>query len=178
MLRNARPLCWLAALGLILGPGVRAASSLAPSSPFLPPAAAGGVAAENTPLELRGILVDAGGYRFNVFDPARHAGTWARLLEPGYDFVIRTHDVDRDQITLDYQGRVLTLPLHSAKVLAAAPAGAGAAGATPGPGRNFPVVLNPTPADEAARFNRVKEEIARRRALREQNNPPAASPRK
>ncbi len=166
MSRPAHSVCLLALLGLALAASARAEGTLAPSSPFLPPAAAGTAAAENTPLELRGILVDEGGYRFSVYDPVRHTGTWSRLNEPGHDFVIRAHDVAHDQITLDYQGRVLTLPLRTAKVttapaVAPGPQGNGAAGAPT-------VVLNPTPADEMARFNRVKEEIARRRALREQ----------
>jgi len=170
-LRSAGPslLCCLA-----LAQGARAAGALAPTSPFLPPAAAGAAAVENTPLELRGILVDEGGYRFSVFDPARHTGTWARLNETGHDFVIKAYDTTRDLVTLDYQGRILTVSLHTAKVTAA-PAGPGPVAGGAGPGG--PAVLNPTPADEVARFNRVKEEIARRRALREQagNAPPAAT---
>ncbi|HND61366.1 MAG TPA: hypothetical protein PLB90_07785, partial [Opitutaceae bacterium] len=52
---------------------------------------------------------------------------------------------------------------------AAAPIASSAGpGSQPAPGPGTTVVLNPTPADEVARFNRVKEEIARRRALREQ----------
>jgi hypothetical protein len=159
-------LCCLA-LGLEAG----AADALAPTSPFLPPSAVGAAAAENTPLELRGILVDEGGYRFSVFDPVRHTGTWARLNEPGHDFVIKAYDTARDLITLDYQGRILTVALRAAKVTAVAPAAP-----APGPGMSAGAVLNPTPADEVARFNRVKEEIARRRALREQQAGSAASP--
>ena len=177
MFRSVRSALFPVLLGLVLGLGARAADPLAPSSPFLPPTMAGGTAApENTPLELRGILVDDGGYRFSVFDPVRHTGTWARVNEPGHDFVIRAHDTARDMITLDYQGRVLTLPLRTAKV-AAAPVGGTPVMNGP-PGSSPAVVLNPTPADEVARFNRVKEEIARRRALREQNNNPGGSPRK
>ncbi|MDB6169679.1 MAG: hypothetical protein JWM88_2543 [Verrucomicrobia bacterium] len=157
---------------LAAGGNARAANALAPSSPFLPPSAAGAPATENNPLELRGILVDDGGYRFSLFDPSRHTGTWARLNESGHDFVIRAHDAARDIITVDYQGRVLTLPLRTAKVVVVAPPAPNAGGGPqlqPGPAGSGPnVVLNPTPADEVARFNRVKEEIARRRAAREQ----------
>jgi hypothetical protein len=167
MLPVARSFLAMLGLGAALQAGAQASNTLAPTSPFLPPASAAATPAENTPLELRGIMVDEGGYRFSVFDPVRHTGTWARLNEAGHDFVIRGHDVARDIVTLDYQGRVLTLPLRTAKVVNA-PAVPVAANA--GPGQNPPVVLNPTPADEVARFNRVKEEIARRRALREQNN--------
>ncbi len=159
---------------LALGREARAANALAPTSPFLPPSAVGAAATENTPLELRGILVDEGGYRFSVFDPVRHTGTWARLNETGHDFVIKAYDTTRDLITLDYQGRILTVSLRTAKVTAVAPAGPGPTAG--GSGLNGPAVLNPTPADEVARFNRVKEEIARRRALREQaaKTPPPA----
>ncbi len=165
MFRSVRHACLPALVCLALGWHARAADALAPSSPFLPPSAAGTTVAENTPLELRGILVDEGGYRFSVFDPVRHTGTWARLNETGHDFVIKAYDTARDLVTLDYQGRILTVPLRTAKVGAVAQPAAPMAG---GPGATGQAVLNPTPGDEVARFNRVKEEIARRRALREQ----------
>ncbi|MDB6094906.1 MAG: hypothetical protein JWM32_2468 [Verrucomicrobia bacterium] len=168
MFRSLRHACCLSALCLVAGPGARAAAPLAPTSPFLPPAASGAAAAENNPLELRGILADEGGYRFSIYDPVRHVGTWSRLNEPGHDFMVKAHDVARDIVTLDYQGRVLTLSLRTSKISSAPVAGPLPAAGQNGP--NPPVVLNPSPADEVARFNRVKEEIARRRALREQNN--------
>ncbi len=168
MSRSPLPLCLLAGLCLAGSGAARAEDPLAGSSPFLPPASAGAAAAEATPLELRGIMVDSAGYRFSIFDPTRHTGTWARVNESGYDFVIRSYDASRDLVTLDYQGRVLTLVLRTAKVAAAPIASAAGAGSQPAPGPGTTVVLNPTPADEVARFNRVKEEIARRRALREQ----------
>ncbi len=167
-------------VALAAGFVVHAAGQLAPSSPFLPPSGnTAAPTAENTPIELRGIMVDGGGYRFSIFDPNRHTGTWARLNEGGHDFVIRAHDVARDIITVDYQGRVLTLPLRTSKVQVVAPPTPHIANGPPiqqNPSNSTgPVVLNPTPADEVARFNRVKEEIARRRAARGQN-PPANPP--
>jgi hypothetical protein len=169
---------------LAAGVAAHGAGQLAPSSPFLPPSGnTAAPAAENTPIELRGIMVDGGGYRFSIFDPNRHTGTWARLNEAGHDFVIRAHDVARDIITVDYQGRVLTLPLRTSKVQVVAPPTPHVANGPPiqqsPAGSTGPVVLNPTPADEVARFNRVKEEIARRRAARGQNPPagPLQTPR-
>jgi hypothetical protein len=164
--------------GLGLGPGLmaRAETALAPSSPFLPPgvSSAAGVV-ENTPLELRGILMDAGGYRFSVYDPVRHTGLWVRLDEPGHDFVVKAHDIARDAITLNYQGRVLTLPLHTAKVVGVAVAepSSGPRPTPVGPGVGPVPMPMPMTPEEAERFNRAREEIARRRALRDQ----AASPR-
>ncbi len=64
--------------------------------------------------------MDGGSYRFSVYDPAKKSGQWARLNEAGHDFTIRTHDAAKDTITLDYQGRTLTLPLHNAKVVGVA----------------------------------------------------------
>jgi hypothetical protein len=172
MLPSLRTACRIAGLGLVLGLPARAATPLASSSPFLPAGSAGTAATENTPLELRGILVDDGGYRFSVFDPVRHTGTWVRLNEPGYDFVIRTHDEARDTITLSYQGRILTLPLHTAKVVAAA--GVEAVADLRPAGAPGPTGAKLTPAEENARINLVREEIARRRALRMQvGGPPA-----
>lgn len=160
---------------LLLGLVARADTTLAPSSPFAP-AAGSAAAAENQPLELRGIMMDGAGYRFSVFDPVRKTGQWVRLNEPGHDFTVRTHDVARDTVTLDFQGRVLTLSLHTAKVVAVAvpeaPAGPRPTGASPGFG---PVPKPPTP-EEAARFNRAVEEINRRRALREKSPGPVPAP--
>src|SRR5471032_2882325 len=103
--------------GFALALAARADTTLARASPFAPPDGTSAVATENQIFELRGIMQDAGGYRFSVYDPAKKSGQWVRLNEPGHDFTVKTHDVARDTITLDYQGRVLTLPLHAAKVV-------------------------------------------------------------
>jgi hypothetical protein len=173
----------LAGLGLVAGPAARGGTSLTAKSPFLPAnAAVDPGSAEATPLELRGILADAGGYRFSIYDPARHTGQWVRLNEPGHDFTVRTHDVARDTVTLDYQGRVLTLPLRTAKVTGLAvtePAAGTATGPRPTAGApgfgSGPVPRPPTP-EETARYNRAVEEIARRRALREKGPVPLPGP--
>ncbi len=160
---------------LLLGLAARADTTLAPSSPFAP-ASGSAVAAENQPLELRGIMMDGAGYRFSVFDPVKKAGQWVRLNEPGHDFTVRTHDVARDTVTLDFQGRVLTLALHTAKVVAVAvpevPAGPRPTGMPLGYGPGS----KPSSPEEAARFNRAVEEINRRRALREKSPGPLPRP--
>ena len=166
--------------GLAWSLAARAEPALAPSSPFLPPeASAAAGSAENTPLELRGILRDGDGYRFSIFDPAKKSGQWVRLNEPGHDFTVRAHDVAHDTVTLDYQGRVLTLPLHTAKVmgLTVAAADSAATGPRPIPGAAGvgPVPKPPSP-EEAARYNRAVEEINRRRALREKGPVPMPTP--
>lgn len=173
----------LAGLGLATGLVARGGTSLTSKSPFLPSDASQVTGStETTPLELRGILADAGGYRFSIYDPARHTSQWVRLSEPGHDFTVRTHDVARDTVTLDYQGRVLTLPLRTAKVTGLAvtePATGAATGPRPTAGPpgagTGPVPRPPTP-EETARYNRAVEEIARRRALREKGPMPMPSP--
>ena len=177
MTKSARSLGLLAALGFALGLVARADTTLAPTSPFLPPDGASAAAAENQPLELRGIMFDGGGYRFSIYDPARHTGQWVRLNEPGRDFTVRTHDAVRDAITVDFQGRVMTLTLHTAKVVGLTlpdpTAGPRPTAAAPGGG---PVPKTATP-EEAARFNRAVEEINRRRALREKGQYPMPQPK-
>jgi len=82
-------------------------------------------------------------------------------------------------VSVEYQGRILTLPLKQAKVVAMAqvapPQPAGPA-ATVGPGGMPPNAAAATPAQEAARLAAVREEILRRRALRSMpaQTPPGA----
>jgi hypothetical protein len=178
MILLVRHLGLFAGLGLAAGLVARADAPLAPSSPFLPPDSAGATAAaENTPLELRGIMADADGYRFSIYDPTKKSGQWVRLNEPGHDFTVKTHDVARDTVTLDYQGRSLTLPLHAAKVVGMAVAATEPAPSGPRP-PNGPPGAGPVPQpgspEGTARFNRAVEEINRRRALRDQA--PGAAP--
>lgn len=176
MPKSLRPLALLA--GLVLAAAARGADpALAPSSPFAPPDGSSAVAsAENQPLELRGILADGGGYRFSVYDPAKKSGQWVRLNESGREFTVKTHDVARDMVTLDYQGRMLTLTLHSAKVVGVAVAeptsGPRAGSSMPGAGPQ----PKPSTPEDAVRFNRAVEEINRRRALREKGVNPSPGP--
>jgi hypothetical protein len=166
-------------VSLALELAARADTTLAPASPFAPPDGVAAVTGENQPLELRGILMDSAGYRFSVYDPVKKTGQWVRLNETGYNFTVRVHDVARDTITLDYQGRTLTLPLRNAKVVGMAvptvptePVATSASGPGLGPRPTAgasgmgPQIKPPTP-EETARFNRAVEEINRRRALRE-----------
>jgi hypothetical protein len=169
---SVRSLTLCAGLGCALLPGARGDTPLAARSPFLPADGLATASTENTPLELRGIMSDSRGYRFSIYDPSRHTADWVRLNEAGHDFKVTTHDVAKDTITLDYQGRMLTLALHASKVVGVAisepmPSGPRPNGMTPGVG---PVPKPPSP-EEAARYNRAVEEINRRRALREKGGP-------
>jgi hypothetical protein len=150
---------------------------LAAKSPFMAgPAAAGTAPAENTPLEFRGFMETAGGVQYRLYDPAKKSGIWVKLNERNADFgvVAKQHDSVKEALTIEFQGKTLTLPVRKAKVVSSGNAAqAVPPAAAPAPA-NVPaavtqaVVLNPTPADEQRRLDAVAAEVARRRALREQ----------
>lgn len=163
-------------LALAAVSSLRAESTLAANSPFLPPDGSAVTATENTPLELRGIMMDGSGYRFSIYDPAKHLGQWVRLNEAGHDFTVKAHNVAGDSVTLDYQGRIMTLPLHSAKVVNM-PVTQPSGGPKPNPVvvGGGPVPHPPTP-EEQERYKRAVEEINRRRAARGKGEMPLPQP--
>lgn len=156
-----------------------AAPSVSPVSPFLPPdtpaAVAGSAASQGAPIEFRGVVVIGGRQRFNFFDPARKQSAWVGLAEPGMPYRVTAYDTARERVTVEVGGRVLELALEKTKIASSPPpANVPVAGATPAapaaaavPGV-APVVLNPTPADEAKRLEAIAAEVRRRRALRQQ----------
>jgi len=141
------------------------------TNPFAPTPGAGapGQASStpDAPLELRGIMAVGDSMMFSIYDPSRRSATWTKLNELGRDYIVRTYDAAKDTVTLDYQGRTLTLVLHTAKVASAPVALPPPVAATPPP-IGGPVVLNPTPADEQRRLEAIAAEVNRRRMIRMQ----------
>jgi len=161
------------AFALAFGGAARADDLLGGPSPFLPSAAAAGAGGAvtptpDTPIELRGIMQSPAGTMFSIFDPSRRTSSWVRLDEPGRDFIVRRYDDKNDAISVDYQGRNVTLTLRTAKVATAPGGNAPGAGPTPPPPAGAPVALNPTPADEQRRLEAIAAEVNRRRQLRQQ----------
>ncbi|HXA14578.1 MAG TPA: hypothetical protein VNW23_05580 [Opitutaceae bacterium] len=156
-------------------PGARAVE-LTPGSPFMPPDAAGGAnATANSPLELRGILATPNGYKFNLCDPSGHVNVWLGLNAAGQPFVVRAQDIAHNSVTVEYQGRQLTLSLPQPKITASAmpmqqPPMMGQPPMPQAVGGNPPVV------DEQQRLERIAEEIRRRRALRAGMQQPGNQP--
>jgi hypothetical protein len=168
------PLYCLAALGAALVAGVPAMAQLANKSPFQPAgAAAGGAPTAGAPLEYRGYLEAGGERKYRIHDPARKAGTWVKLNELNAEFGVTAKKYDNDErtLTVEYQGKTITLAERQAKVVSS---GAAAQAPPPPVVSTVPaavtqaVVLNPTPADEQRRLDAVAAEVQRRRALREQ----------
>ncbi len=151
------------------------------NSPFGTVASSTAGARANQPLEYRGIMVENGAPYFSIFEVSTHSSAWVGLNESGNPFTVKSYDDTKDQVTVDYHGQTIIVPMKVAKVVALAmpppvQVGAGGPGPVPMPG---PVVgQSPngggnTPAEEAARLSAVAEEIRRRRALRAQLPQPA-----
>ncbi|MGH7946841.1 MAG: hypothetical protein ACREH8_13930 [Opitutaceae bacterium] len=164
--------------GFALAVASHASAQIAAKSPFMPPqsAAAAGPTA-GAPLEYRGYMETSEGTLFRIYDPAKKASTWVKVNERNADFDVLAKQYDEAQktLTIEYQGKTLTLAERVSKVVSSG----AAASAMPPPvftpaQTNVPpavtqaVVLNPTPADEQRRLDAVAAEVARRRALREQ----------
>jgi hypothetical protein len=106
--------------GLILvllgAPAAVPAAELLQSSPFLPPGTAATAAADSGPLELRSIVRLGDTYEFSIYDTAKKQSTWVKLNETGNEFVVKSHDVDRESITIEQNSRTLTLALQQSKI--------------------------------------------------------------
>ena len=149
----------------------RGAIELTPNSPFMPPgggAPDASAAQAGSSLELHGIVSTPQGYKFDLFDPATHKDMWVGFNETGKPYVVQAHDIAHNRVTVEYQGRQLTLTLPQPKV---SPMG----GAQMMPMMSSPMNMGPTPAmtaaplnpdDERRRIELITEEIKRRRALR------------
>lgn len=170
--------CLVAAAVVASGGWARLSAQTAARSPFLP-AAAAAVAGPTAgaPLEFRGRMDLGDGLQFRLYDPAKKAGVWVRLNErsPEFEVVVKQHDEEQKTLTIEHQGRTLTLAERVSKVVSAGSAGqmmqppvAPAPPSNVAPAVTQSVVLNPTPADEQRRLEAVAAEVARRRAMREQ----------
>ncbi len=155
----------------------RAHGELAKTSPFLPPQAANASGpTAGAPLEFRGTIQTAAGTLFRVHDPARKTGIWLKLNERDstLDVLAKQHDSNQNTLTVEYQGKTITLAGRESKIVssgnAAQPMPLPPPMAQPvvGPAVTQSVVVNPSPADEQRRLEAVAAEVARRRALREQ----------
>lgn len=187
-MKTRRALLTLAALS-IATIGATARAGLSTESPFAPRGqSATGPVANNTPIELRGIVSDEQGARFAIYDPVKKEGAWVRVDEKGQSFVVRSHDAATNRIVVDYQGKSQTIVLVDPKF----GPGKTVAGAAPMPGMApqavpanaaQPIQGRFTPsnstqggaqqraqqqsADEAGRLEAIRAEVARRRAQRE-----------
>lgn len=146
----------------------QAVAGLNTDSPFLPPSSAQSVGpGANATLEFRGIFEMDGVDYFNIADLTTKKSAWVRLNQPGAPFIVKAHEVtaNGDMISVEQGGGLIRLAMIRPKI-----------GNAPlvtmpqmGPrGPVFPVILNPTAADEARRMEAFAAEVRRRRLLRQQ----------
>jgi hypothetical protein len=154
----------------IAGVRVRAVE-LTPNSPFAPASSNADTNATpaNSPLELRGILSLPDGYKFNLCDQAGHINVWIGLNAAGQQFVVRSQDIAHRRVTVEYQGREITLSLAQPKITPTSMQQQ--AMYTPQPQLMGQPIIQPgsvgaNPQDDRMRLERIAEEIRRRHALR------------
>lgn len=164
-------------------PAAPSLQNLVQNSPFGSATPVGQAAAAAGPLEFRGTFVDRGERFFSILDTGSRRAEWVSLKESGHPYTVKSYDPDSETVTLDYQGRSMSLKLRTARITAMAmpPPQAGnppptmvvAPGTSVGPG----VTAGPN-TTEAQRLAQVAEEIRRRRALRQQaqQQPPPPAP--
>lgn len=160
------------------GAAARMPAQIAAKSPFMAPqAAANNAPTAGAPLEFRALIETAEGVQFRLYDPAKKTGTWVKLNERNSELEVlaKQHDEGHKTLTIEHQGRTLTLAMREAKVVSSGSAAQAMMPPPPpmpatnvSPAVTQAVVLNPTPADEQRRLEAVAAEVARRRALREQ----------
>ncbi|MFT3783228.1 MAG: hypothetical protein QM790_14560 [Nibricoccus sp.] len=148
-------------------------------SPFLPRGAGAGVPTENGLVELRGIMRVDGDPVFGLYDPVNRKGGWVKLNQAAeFPAMVRSYD-GTEMVTVEYQGRTLTLKMKDAKIEVASMAPAPVPQIRPG-GPAQPTVSAP-PSDDARRLEAVAAEVARRRQARQAaqqqvSQPPAPQP--
>lgn len=177
-----RGLSAVALLTLVAGAGAAGLWAQERRSPFELPKSAPAAAApaENSPIEFRGLFVKDGRQHFNFFDRAKSKSTWVVMNEAGASYQVKGFDANDDSVQVEFEGRSMRLALEKPKIANAplvvpAPPAPTVAGAT-APVAPPPVVLNPTPADEAKRLDAIAAEVRRRRAMRQQQSGAPGAP--
>src|SRR4051812_3251591 len=116
-------------MALPLGMGVVsygwAQENLSRSSPFVASNGQSSPVAttENSPLELRGIVISPNGNLYGLFDPVKRQSGWVKVNETGNAYTVRSFNASNESISVEYEGRTLTLALKAAKI-ESLPAGA------------------------------------------------------
>ncbi len=179
MLLPSLLLRWLAGAVLAGGPALATVrAQLASNSPFMGPQASGPGPTQGAPLEYRGYMVTREGTQYVIYDPARKARAFLKLNERdgNLDVLVKQFDASNDMLTIEYQGRTITLEERKGKIVSSGNAAAMPQPQMPQqqpppnvmPAVTQSVVVNPTPAEEQRRLEAVAAEVSRRRALREQ----------
>lgn len=126
--------------------------------------------------EFRAVLEEGGSKFFSIYETSTRKSNWVELNDPVNGFSVKTYDAAKESITLDYQGRSLTLAIKRApavaQVMQPQPPQL-----QPGTNGGMPTIANPATsgvptAIDQQRIQQIQEEIRRRRALRSQSMVP------
>ena len=159
------------------GPARAVPESLLRNSPFLPAGNVAPVAApQNGRLELRGILALEGKPRFTIFDTSNNRAVWLAVGENDGGIRVSAFDAATEAVTVELEGQSQRLTMKEAQIVnmavtlptTAAVGPAPIAGVNPAPPANEQEIQE--------RRNRIVEELRRRRALRQGNQPPPPTP--
>jgi hypothetical protein len=135
------------------------------------------------PFEFRAVLGEDKEVLFSIYETATRRSNWVELNDPVNGFAVKSYDPAKESITVDYQGKSLTLAIKRAPAVAQVmqqppqpqqPPSPNGAVPTPGRfmGEGGPV--GPTAVDQQ-RIQQIQEEIRRRRALRSQASVPGGT---
>jgi hypothetical protein len=129
------------------------------------------VGGNGEPFELRAVLEENGSKFFSIYDTATRRSNWVELNDPVNGFSIKSYDAAKENITVDYQGKSMTLAIKRAPAVAQVmqqpmPSVPGPNGPMVQP--NMPGVQGAPTAVDQQRIQQIQEEIRRRRALRSQ----------
>ena len=133
--------------------------------------------AGSEPFEFRSYLEESNNKFFSIYETATRRSMWVELNDPVNGFSVKSYDKDKETITVDYQGKSMTLAIKRApavaQVIQQPMPQPGPTPIMPMPG-NTTVQQGPSAIDQQ-RIQQIQEEIRRRRALRNQAMVPSVS---
>ncbi len=93
--------------------------SLLSNSPFgRPETSSPASPAQEQPIEFRGLLMENGTRLFSLFQISSRRSLWVKLNDPMSGLTVTAYDEEHTSVTVDYQGRSLTLALKRSRAQA------------------------------------------------------------
>lgn len=130
------------------------------------------------PFEFRAVVEENGNKFFSIYETATKRSNWVEVNDPVNGFSVKGYDAGKETITIDYQGKAMTLAIKRAPAVAQVmqqPMTLPAPNGMPQTGNNPSAQAMPGPsAVDQQRIQQIQEEIRRRRALRNQSALPGA----
>lgn len=161
-----------ATLGLTAGRASSQLDSLLARSPFEQEKSSRPADAGNQSVEFRGVVEENGERIFSIRDTATNHSRWVTLNDTSSDLVVKSYDAEALTVSLEQNGRTLSLALKSGPRIAQqnVPQPMPRMSAANGqPNQIMPASAAQGP--DALRMQQMTAEIQRRRAARQQASP-------